>query len=68
MHETLNEFVWATADRALSPIPPGSHRLCNTEISHLNRSCPPSSPLLPISVKHHQHQVFISKYISHIGA
>ena len=26
MYETLNEFVWATADRELSPIPPGGDR------------------------------------------
>ena len=26
MYVTLNEFVWATADRALSPLPPGGLR------------------------------------------
>ena len=44
MYETLNEFVWATADRALSPIPPGGSRYAPSKdirtISRLNAATP----------------------------
>ena len=48
MYVTLNEFVWATADRALSPLPPGGSRYVPSKdsrtISRLTKATPVDDP------------------------